>query len=123
FASGAHDALTAFTISGWYKSDTVLGNNARLANGAISIFSDSSSSNRGLTLSLSNVGSATALHTDTGNVYAQVNTWTFFAISFEAGSENNVKFYAGTTAADVSLVATLSIDNPSAVIAASSLNI
>lgn len=117
----AHAELSAFTISGWYKSDVALGNNARLTSGSINIDAPGT---RGLRLAITGVGEVEALRSDTGNVYNQAGAWTFFAISYEAGvdgQQNVVNFYAGASDKNVSLVTTLfiaSTDN-NAVIASS----
>lgn len=118
----AHGALSAFTISGWYKSDAEFGNNARLTTGSINI---DAPGNRGLRLDITGIGAVEVLRSATGNVYNQAGTWTFFAISYEAGvngQDNVVNFYAGASDKNVSLVTTLviaSTDNN--VVAASNL--
>jgi hypothetical protein len=102
------DALKSFTLTAWYKTDTATNfqNGAQLFNNGNSGFLVNAEG--GGTPRLTADGSAAPAITEAGNATTGLTQqWVFLAISYDSmQTTQNVKFYAGTTVAEVSLYAT-----------------
>lgn len=98
------DALSSFTISGWFNTGTVVNNNARFAE-------NRDASNNGWLLY---AGAAGRLYMQIDGVaavqapsasWSETNQWVFFAVSYDGSlTSNNLQFYKGTTSSPVAAV-------------------
>lgn len=105
----AMDNVTSFTISGWFKSDTVIGNAARIMeqfNSATSYWRLLSDTPGRLTLQLATpTMSSTGVTSAPGTAYTGTNEWIFFAVTYDGTvASNNVRFYVGGVTSGVSQV-------------------
>jgi hypothetical protein len=96
--------LQAFTVSGWFKTDGAqsIGNNASLieqfdGNGGWSLRATQTGR---LTLNIHDGSGSTSVTSD--QAYTQRNQWAFFAVRFDQRpGANEVEFFVGTSAAEV----------------------
>lgn len=115
-------ASKVLTISGWYKSSTTPGGNARLVefgdgvSNSMYVLFDGSNANQ-MRLGVNGVNANSIADTS----YTQTNKWIFFAVSYN-GANGATSFYKGDATTPVSLVSstTLAGGNP---VAFSYLNI
>jgi hypothetical protein len=109
------DALSSFTISGWFNAATVVNNNARFAE-------NRDGSNNGWLLY---AGAAGRLYMQIDGVpavpapsasWSETNQWVFFAVSYDGSlTANNLQFYKGTTSTPVTAVGSALTLNAAAV--------
>jgi len=105
----AMDSLTSFTISGWMKPETQIGNAARVIeqfNIGTSYWRLSSDTTGRVTLGMATPSmSSTTITSPAGSAYSGTGQWTFFAVTYDGTAiSNNVKFYVGGTNTAASLV-------------------
>jgi hypothetical protein len=102
----ATDNLISFTVTGWFKPESVAINNSaslvsNLSGGGFSLRANTIA---GQLLFETANGSVTS----TGSSYGAVGSWTFFAVTYDGTtSSNNVIFYQGSTAAAATAVTTI----------------
>lgn len=110
--NGNIDGLLSFTLAGWFKTD-----GTAPINGAARLLGNQSGGNGFLFLAASagniqlqvGVGGTTTPFVTTGAAYAATQSWVFFAATFNGAlTTNNVNFYVGSSAGQVSLVNTFS---------------
>lgn len=105
----AVDGLKSFTLQGWFKSSVAINGVARLFD------KNSGSGNAGFQLRSTATAGQLLLQVNSASVtssaaYGATNEWVFFAVTFDGTSTtDNVKFYVGSQASEVSLVTTASI--------------
>lgn len=109
--SAVTGALTSFTITGWFKSDTAIKNGAHLVSnhsGSSGFRLKASDSETGGNLQLFVNGTAVAAGL---NAWNATDEWVFFAVTYDGTTTtNNVKFYVGSAANDsVALKSTQSL--------------
>ncbi|MDA8746208.1 hypothetical protein N9N28_16400 [Rubripirellula amarantea] len=113
------DALTAFTLSGWFKlpstaSESIGRQDALIENGTIS----ASDTPGGFRLRGGAVADSGTLELRVNNqpvesspAYTEIGEYVYFAVSYDGSlSSDNVKFYKGTVDGAVRLVDTLTLD-------------
>ncbi|WP_186774934.1 choice-of-anchor Q domain-containing protein [Allorhodopirellula solitaria] len=116
----AIDALSAFTLSGWFMlpesaTESIGRQDALIENGTISI----NDAPGGFRLRGGAVANAGTLELrvnrdrsiESSRVYTEIGEYVYFAVSYDGTrSTDNVKFYKGTTTGGVTLVDTLTLD-------------
>lgn len=99
------DGATSFTLTGWFKSDTVIDNAARLfeASGTGALLRLYSSGAGRLRLELDTPSSVGEIGVTSTASYGATDAWTFFAVTYDE-SLSRVSFYLGTTGSAVTEV-------------------
>jgi hypothetical protein len=112
----SNPALASFTVTGWYNANSILQNGARIISfsGSGSGIEIGSTVGGQITLGINgNMFSTYVVSSgspSTTSTYASVNSWVFFAISYDGTTnQDNVKFYAGTSSQDAVLVRTATL--------------
>jgi hypothetical protein len=104
----ALDGLKSFTLSGWFKASSPIGNAARLFDKAVgatgfTLFGDGG----GLRLVVNGANAGTVGTSS----YKAVNSWVFFAVTYDGTlAANNLKYYVGTKTSAVALLATQTLN-------------
>ncbi|EMI28449.1 choice-of-anchor Q domain-containing protein [Rhodopirellula europaea] len=113
----AIDTLEAFTLSGWFQLPSG-GNSIGNQDGLIENGSLSGSNQGGFRLRAGAANNASTLRltvdgttVESDAVYTETGEYVFFAVSYDGTATNdNVKFFKGTSAMDVALVSTHSLN-------------
>ncbi len=117
--------LESFTVTGWFKSDSVIDNAAGLVK-----FTASGSPNAGVYVYASNTGRLTLQVNDINGSYVPnsdysiTDEWVFFAITYDGTkTSDNVDYYIGTSTESVSLAYTATLDAGTVVAANTGLSV
>lgn len=110
------DGLMSFTVAGWYRSDTIISNNARLVSKRTTGASPTGTAGFDLYGTTGQLALHVGNNTTGGyssvfsgaNTFTNVNDWVFFAASYDGTlAANNVVFYRGLISSGAVTVATL----------------
>lgn len=89
----ALSGLTSFTITGWFKPASQLAGAARIV--VTSLFNLQTGGTNRILLSLDD-GSGKPVHLSSGENYSYVDSWMFFAVTYDGSNVgDNVHFYIG----------------------------
>ncbi len=98
------DTDSSFTVTGWLRSPTAVNGSAKVfIFGADTITGDGSGNSTAIAFQSSGAMTFDARNSSLGGgtvlssgAFLSVDTWTFFAISYDGGTVNNTLFYRGT---------------------------